>query len=357
MDHLESLITTPNDGNAEPAGQGRLRGLKACVVETDDTMAARYRSDGLAWDMSDTGVKDLKILRVCLGGKRHEFFADVSDRRFMVLHTGGRADEAKKAVNAITKVRPPALDRTWMSHEVLDAVAKEGNALRGFGSDYGGRAGGGGTGGRRKALRVDAGGHLARHLGDLARSDERLKSAIAYRTVRVMRGGDGGDLGHVQDDVHSEGYLVIKEGRSVQDHPSLVDASKELYSKAVGRIEECRPGAAESGGGMLAGVSPLNLEFSEKVPDVPQLVRGMFNSARPFRLWGLDSEIEEGYYSVAGVDLHTGDPVNFEIDDGMMRVYLSKKSRGSTAMRLLCNLQAVFGMAVRCRQVEQAVSE
>ena len=358
MDHLESLITTSKDGDDEFARHGRPRELKAYIIETDAAMATRYRSERLAWDVSDTGVKDLKIFRVCLGGNRHEFFADVSDRRFMVLHTNSGADEAKRATDAIIKVRPPALDRVWMPHEVLDAVARrEGNALRGFASDYRGQTKGGGTGGRKKGLRIGAGGHLARRLEDLVRSDERSSNAIAYRAVRVMRGEECDDFGHVQDDVHSEGYLAIKEGKSVQDHLSLVDTSKELYSRAVGRIEECRLGVAESGGKMLAGVSPLSLEFSEKISDVPQLVRSMFNSARPFRLWGLDSEIEEGYYSVAGVDLHTGDPVNFEIDDGMMRVYLSKKGRGSTVMRLLCNLQAGFGTAVRCRQVEQAVRE
>ena len=356
MDHLESMIITPIDGDGS-AGQGRLWELEAYVIETDGHMAAEYRSDTLSWDMSDTGVKDIKILRASLGGNRHEFFADMSDRRFMVLHTNSRAGEAKRAVDAIIRARPRELDRMWMSHAVLDAVArKEGNALRGFGSDYRGCAAGGRTGGREKGLRVGASGCLAPRLEYLARSDSQLKNAIAYRTVRVMRGGEGGgDSDHVQDDIHSEGHFAIKEGRSVQDHLSLVDMSKELYSRAVSRIEECRLGAAKSGGRVRARGDPLNIEFSEKVSDVPQLVRGMFNSARPFRLWGLDEEIEDGYYSVAGVDLHTGDPVNFEIDGGMMRVYLSKQGRGSTAMRLLCNLQAGFGTAVRCRQVEQAV--
>ena len=354
VDTLESLIITSKDD--EPAGQGRLRELKAYVIETGCPMAAEYRSDTLSWDMSGTGVKDLRILRVSLGGNRHEFFADVSDRRFMILHTNGRAGEAKRVVDAIIRARPRALDRMWMSHAVLDAVAKtEGNALRGFGSDYRGRAAGGRTGGRAKGLRVGARGYLARDLEDLARGDNQLKNAIAYRTIRVMRGEGRDDSDHVQDDIHSEGYFAIREGRSVQDHLSLVDMSKELYSRAVSRIEECCLGAAKSGGRMRARGDPLNIEFFEKVSDVPQLVRGMFNSARPFRLWGLDEEIEDGYYSVAGVDLHTGDPMNFEIDGGMMRVYLSKQGRGSTAMRLLCNLQAGFGTAVRCRQVEQAV--
>ena len=357
MDHLESLIITPKDDD-ESAGPGRLRELKAYVIETDTAMAPQCRSDRLAWDMSDTGVKDLKIFRVCLGENWHEFFADVSDRRFMILHTNSRADEAKKVMDAIIDVRPPALDRMWMSHEVLDAVArKEGNVFCGFGSDYKGQAKGGGTGGRKKGLRVDASGDLAPHLEDLVRSDKRFKNAIAYRTVKVMRGEDGNDFGHVQDNVYSEGYFAIKEGKSVQDHLSLVDTSKEMYSRAVDRIEECRLGVTESGGKMLAGGSPLNFEFSEKIPDVLQLIRSMFNSAQPFRLWGLDSEIEKGYYSVAGVDLHTGDPMNFEIDDGMMRVYLSKESCGNTVMRLLCNLQVGFGTAVRCKQVEQVVRE
>ena len=56
---------------------------------------------------------------------------------------------------------------------------------------------------------------------------------------------------------------------------------------------------------------------------------------------------------MAGMDIHTGDLMNFEIAPEMMRVYLYHVSRGSTVMRLLCNLQDIFGATVRCRKVEE----
>ena len=84
-------------------------------------------------------------------------------------------------------------------------------------------------------------------------------------------------------------------------------------------------------------------------------MRRVFSAARPFRLWGLESKLEDGYFSVAGVDLHTGSPMNFEITGDFMRVYLSAESRGSAVLRLLTNLQLYYGRGIACERVDQLV--
>ena len=97
---------------------------------------------------------------------------------------------------------------------------------------------------------------------------------------------------------------------------------------------------------------PVHIRLCDPLRDIGAFVNRLFDSTRPLRLWGLESEVEEGYYNVAGMDIHTASPMNFEIAADMMRIYLSGESFGGAVMRLLCNLQDIFGTAARCRLVE-----
>ena len=148
-----------------------------------------------------------------------------------------------------------------------------------------------------------------------------------------------------------DGCLAAVPGASVREHLRLVDAARGLYANVIEGIEECRPGVREIVG------EPLHFRFDEPMRNARSLVDLLFDSDAPFRLWGLESEIDDGYYNVAGLDLHAGDPVNFEIAGDMMRVCLSEGSCGNTAMRLLYNLQERLGAGVRCRQVDELVRQ
>ena len=170
-----------------------------------------------------------------------------------------------------------------------------------------------------------------------------------------MRGEENDPSEYVHDDIDKEGYFAVKRGKSVQDHFHLVDTAKDLYAGTINGIEECRLGSSRQNGKWVIAGEPLHFEFNEPLQDTRRFIARLFDSTKPFRLWGLESEIDDGYYNVAGIDLHTGDSINFEIADDMMRVYLSEGSCGNTVMRLLCNLQDRFGTRIRCRQVDDLV--
>lgn len=315
-------------------------------------------ANGTAWEIDGTGIKEIKILRVRRGeGAVAEFFADTSDRRFPILHTNSESRDARSAIDGITELCPPHFDRMWLPHAVLDTIAKdEGNTFQGFGVRF--TEGPAGDGGARSPpledLSLTLNGSLARNIDGYLKKNDDLRDAIAYRKVRIMRGDGQAAYSHVHDDVYGDGHFAIKRGKSVQDHINLVRASKNRYARTVEEIEKCRLGVHLTGGKRRFRGEPLNFEFRKKIPNVKRFVRSLFDATRPFRLWGLEAEVEGGYYSVAAVDLHTGDPLNFEVADDTMRVYLSKQSCGNTVMRLLCNLQMRFGTSIRCRQVEDA---
>lgn len=361
VDYLEDQITAPAGGDGEISGHGRPRGLKSYVIEANGGLASGGGANGTAWEIDGTGVDEIKIFRVRRnGGGAAEFFADVSDKRFLMLHTNSESRDTKAAIDGITELRHPSFDRMWLPHALLDAIGKDGdNTFQGFGVRFtSGFAGGDAAHARPlEDLRLTLSGSLARNIEFYLKGNANLKDAMAYRKVRVMRGRGPDARDYVHDDIYGDGHFAIKRGKSVQDHIDLVRTSKDRYARAVEGIEKCRLGARRAGGKWRISGEPLNFEFHKKIPDVGRFVHALFDSTRPFRLWGLESEVEEGYYSVAAADLHTGNPLNFEIADDMMRVYLNEASCGNTVMRLLCNLQARFGAGIRCRQVEDVAGK
>lgn len=206
-------------------------------------------------------------------------------------------------------------------------------------------------------LDLTVNGSAARNIEGYLNKNRHLRGAIAYRKIRVMRGKARDAHDYVHDDVYNDGYFAIRRGRSIQDHVDLARTSKDRYARTVEAIEKCRLGVYCTDGKWICGGEPLSFAFNEKIPDAQRLVRRLFCSAKPFQLFGLASEVETGYCGVPAVDLHTGDPLNFGIADNMMRVYLNKQGSGNTIMRLLCNLQELFGAGVRCRQVDEAAGD
>lgn len=357
MDYLGNEINPPKDEDDESPGQGRLRELKAYVIEADSGIPQSGESAGASWEMMDTGIDKMKIMRANVGDSTCEFYADVSDKRFHVLHTTARSDDAARVVTAITDLNRQPLDRMWLSDSLLKALARKAgsSAFRGFGVKYASGFLGEDVPRNLEDLNLHINGSMAREIDSHMRKNEHLAKAIAYKKIRLMHGEETSPYDYVHDDIDKDGYFAVKRGKSVQDHLYLVNEAKQLYADTINGIEKFRLGSSRQNGRWAIKGKPLYFDFANTLPDVHGFTTRLFDSTRPFRLWGLASKLEDNYYNVVGMDLHTGDPISVEIAENMMRVYLSEESCGNTVMRLLCNLQDRFGTIIRCRQVEDLV--
>lgn len=347
--------------SGEDASAGRPTDLKAYVLESNAPLRRRAKTERVRWSMVDTGVPDLKIMNVVLGADTPvRFFVDVSDKRFITIHTNNRAEDMEKVVSALVDESYGMFDNMWMYHGMLDHIAKKvGSAFVGFSMKYTdkllARAETNHDASVLEDLHINISGRKANRLRDIVRNDRDFQDIMAYRKVRIMRGPQGDETDYVHDDIASTGYFAVKHGKSVQNHLSIVEESKEIYSRAVTGVEECRLGIDKAGGMAIAKGQALNFTLSKRITDIDRFIDVVFNTAKPFRLSGIKSVIKPGYYRVLAVDLHTGDPITFEIARGMMRVYLSQHSCGNTIMRLLTNLQSSYGTDTRCIEVDQIV--
>ena len=355
---LEGRLRAPGGGRRGGDAR-RTANLKSYVLDSTGRLRRRAKTDLASWRMYDTEIPGLSILNVSLGGGAPvRFFTDIGDGRLVTLHTNDRARDAQRAVAALVDGSRGMLDNVWLHRGMLEHVAERAGRTR---PELPDRAADGpaakseGSKGApaRKDMRAGS-DRPGRH----AKGGRGLGSGRASGSVRILRGQHGRESGYAHVDVTGAGCFAARRGGSVRDHLEIVEEFKEAYTRAVSRVDDCRLGAEDIGGGaaILRGQA-LNFSLPGQIADVEGFIDRVFAPAKPFQLLGIKSAIGPGYYRVLAVDLRIGDPMTCEVAGGMMRVYLPQRSRGGTVMRLLANLQASYGTGVRCMEVDQAVGQ
>ena len=352
MDYLEGIIHPPKYED-EYSSKGRLRELKTYILESEVGFPPSITTDEISCKVIDTGLEDIKILQASIkNNSMHEFFLDVSDKRFCVLHTSDKSEDTNKIIDELTKDCHHTFDHTWFYYNMLKRLAdKSGNSFKGFGVAY-----------SDKFLRtaededsdiddfsLNISGSLTKEMQQLIATEPKIERITAYNKVRIRRGSSLSN--YVQDDIHNDGYFAVKQGKSVQDHLQLVDICKDEYSETINSVENLRIGVKEIENRTLVEGKPFDFIFPNKIENLDLFIEKMFNSAIPFKLWGLKSKIYDGYFRILAIDLHTGNPIDFEIANDMMRVYLSKGNCGNTILRLFTNLQIHYDSKTACSQL------
>ena len=345
MSALEDMIAPRKSGGGGRPPWGTLHELKTYVLESDRDFPRRFKSGGMRCEAADTGLDAVKILRARRDGDTAEFFLDMEDKRFPLLHTNGRSEYTDGIVGALAGDDNQTIDNIWLHSAMLERLARMPGNSGGPGAPRRGGLppGDGGSG-------AAAGGPPAGGMRGAADAGTRT-GAAARGVARIARGSGADPRGFVQDDVRSDGRFAVRRGRSVRDHLRLVDMCREEYAGAVAAVEERRIGAGERDGMMLAEGGPFDFEFSRSIEDLDAFMGGMFDMAAPFKMWGLKSAIQEDYFGVIAADLHAGARMHFDIAPDLMRVYLYKRGCGNTVLRLLTNLQLHHDAGTTCRQI------
>lgn len=354
MDYLEGTISMPRDDDMEP--RGRPPELKTYMIESEGGFPSNFSLDGITGEVHNTDLDGIKILQVHQNGAAFEFFLDTSDPRFFVLHTNEKSEDVRDIVRTLTKDRRHTFDYAWFHSDMLYNFAKKvGNAFNGFGvkydndtflsDDYGGDS-------DIDDLNITINGSLAQRVLDMVDGEPGIKKTLAFSKVRIRRGQDSPSCS-VQDDVTYNGYFSVKRGKSVQDHLHLVDTCRDEYSRTVARIEDASIGIKEVGGRTLVDGKSFDFEFGSPIEDLDLFIDRLFNSAEPFKLWGLKSKVQNGYYKITAVDLHAGTTINFDVANNLMRAYLFKGNCGNTILRLFTNLQIHYDSRITCKQIAE----
>ena len=348
MDCLEDMIYPPKYEDEEYLSKDRLRELKTYILESDEDVLSQFNIDGISCEVVDTGLESMKILYTTHDNNTNQFFLDVSDKRFLLLHTNNRSESTNKIIESLTKDHHHTFDNTWFYSNMLKRIAsKSGNSCNGFGISYSNKFLRSVDDADIEDLNISINGSMATKMQQFIEDASEIRKTIAYNKIRVLRGTNS-QYDSVQDDIYNTGYFAVKRGKSVQDHLQLVNICKDEYAEKINEVEKLRIGVRKTEGRTLADGKSFDFRFPNKIKDLDLFIEKMFSSTMPFKLWGLKFEIHDGYFKILAIDLHTGSPMDFEIADDMMRIYIFKGNCGNTILRLFTNLQMHYDAHVTC---------
>lgn len=302
---------------------------------------------------SETGFLDIEV-KGGTSDKPSHFYLDKTDERFWTIHTLAKSTISDDFVQKLVFPRFTKLDFPWLSNNFLRDIGESPeNTFRSFSlkfedefheiSDDQGVEG----------MSMRLWGETAKHVLGTLSQDEDLGSSTSLSNVGIRREFEEGRV-LLEDIKHTAKFTA--RGDAVDGHFYQVNDVKSKYKNILLNLEEeysISRGSTKSGG-TISG-SPVTIYFDRRITDLEEFFDIFLSSSAPFRLWGVRNKIEDDYYRVSAVDLHTGDEVDMEICPQWIRVYLPEGSCGNVILRLYTNIQHYFDSKAKLEGKEHGV--
>lgn len=347
MDELDRM----NTHEGEDLEVGKPPDLKSYILETNKPLAKQYVINDTCISIEDTGLEHVKILvaKMETGPPAH-YYLDRTDRRFLVLHTNDQVTITDPIIKKIITSDKHQFDSAWLHTDMLKLIAKSfGNRPLGYGVRY-----------EdifktddspidpRTDLKIDVSGAISGKILELIQGHSDIKPMIGYEKVFINRGTphDG-----VLETLEYSGRFRLVRGNSIDEHMSLITHVTKMYRETVEAVENKRIRARGTQAGFSIEGNSFTFEFERDIEDWNRLLPKIFNSKEPFRIWGLRTDAGDGVQKILCVDMHTGDQLDVEVGDGMMRVFLPYPACGNVVLRLYTNLQRYLDANMKCTQL------
>lgn len=353
MDSLSLMLTPPKDETEGEERRDRLTELKTYLLETNTELVPAFKFGDHYAEISDTGLDSIKILRIQQQNKNPvEFYLDKSDKRFLLLHTNYLSDETHNLVERIAGSTEQQFDSAWLSTTMLKEVSSQlGNSHFGYSVEYDDIFQSINEDDiiPEDDIKLEVSGGLSDTVLQLTETSQSIKQKMGYKGIKIARGTNRSG---VLDDLSYNGRFSVKRGKSIDDHMILVDNVKHDYRAKVEGVERNRLyGTRAANGTVNIEGDVFDFSFERNVENWEKYLTRIFNAKEPFRIWGMKNKIDNRFYRVLGVDMHTGHPIDVEVSDHLFRVYLPKDSCGNVVLRLFVNLQRYFDSTIECSKI------
>ncbi len=348
LEHLYNMMVTSFETTENTFGEtrGRPRLLKTFIMESNQGLLEQTDSFDVVLHKTKTALPEIDIITLEHNGIRARFYVDTSDRRFWLLHTNDLAKHARYVFDRLVYSPKAAFDKVWLPMQMIQKVANlPRNSFRGFGLEYTDFFALNRELEQSVAeLKMRVSGASSIDALNALRTEEKIENSLAYSMVRVKRGDP---QNYVIDELGYAGRFTAIGGSSIDDYMSLIEITRRIYKNTLEAIERNSLGIKQVENRTLVEGQAFDLVLKREIEDIGLFADILSTSKKPFRLWGLKNKISKDYFQVFGVDLHTGDSLNLEISDHLIRVYLPKGSCGNTVLRLYTNLQHYFDSNIK----------
>ena len=266
---------------------------------------------------------------------------DASNPRFWLIHSTARSTEVDPLIQKLVN-NTSEFDHVWLPIQLLSRIAGLGS-LRGLGLDYDRRpvpdVDFEGEHAPMQFLKMQLWGNRAREVLGILRQPGAFADSTTLSKVKVKYFLNQNDQAFCIADMKYDGK-VTGRGTSYQSYIALVT---NLYRDYIRRIEDYEQRFTVKFESVRDRVrvdgEPLNIQFTQPLPNLEAFCDRVFSGSNPFRLMGLPVRTGRNSFRVNAIDLHVGRRIGFELSPEFMRVYLAPGGCGNSLARLYTNLQ------------------
>jgi hypothetical protein len=268
-------------------------------------------------------------------------YVDASNPRFWLVHSTAKSNDVDPIIDKLVH-NTNEFDHAWLPMQLLSRIAGFGS-LRGLGLDYD----------RRPVpdvdfeepdapvqfLKIQLWGNRAQDVLRILQQQDAFPDATTLSKVKVKYFLDHLDENFCLADIKYDGK-VTGRGTSYQSYITLIT---NLYRDYAQRIEEYERRFmvkfTNHDNRVNIEGEPLNVRFTQPIPNLQKFCERVFSGSYPFRLMGVPIATGRKNFRVNAIDLHVGKRMTFEVSPEFMRVYLAPGGCGNSLARLYTNLQ------------------
>lgn len=315
--------------------------LKSYLIESNlDNVSEEHFNNGVNVNIRETDEDDFYVVKLANETKSVDFHLEILDDRFWLFHTIAERNDADPLVKKLINPRFTQLDRPWLPTGFLNDIADQHDTtFQSFSLSYNNefRDNNGSYDIDRLSMRLWS--ETAGPVWAALRENEEIRGSTPLSNVGIKRRYDEKTM---IDNITFYSKFTAK-GDSVDGHFEQITSLRDKYRGLLKKIEDEYSISHKSNeeGGELSG-EPLTINFDKRITDVENFISALFSSKEPFRLWGVKNRIDEDYYRISSVDLHTGDKLTLETSPEWVRIYLPEDSCGNVVLRLFTNIQHHF---------------
>ncbi len=189
MDTLSEMITPPKSEEREGGEmRGRPTELKSYLLESNSPLSRDFQFDEISANISDTGVESIKVLTLNRKDSVVQFYLDLSDERFLLLHTNHHSDDTHYLVRRLIQSDKNEFDSAWLSTNMLkDIAGRTGNRDEGYRVDYEDIFQPVGEENiiPKNDVRLDISGTLSKNFLKVIKQDEMVQRTMGYERIRI----------------------------------------------------------------------------------------------------------------------------------------------------------------------------
>ena len=333
---LRSVCSSIIENSEEQEELDVRKKLKTYLIESNIDKVSTENIKGF-FSIEHTADTSLKILKAKLSEKSVlNFYLDIEDSRYWKLHSLYDSSLTEYVIKKLVEQNGSRLDYLWICSTILEKYMNFGKNT-GFGVKFKNKFVKESNEDVMKDVSMRFWGGGAKEVIRDLRENKLLKQGITLSAIGINHLVEGG---YAKENITNFGRFTVMKGNSVDSHFNIVEKVKNDYSETINLLEDkYRIKVKKKDNGFKLSGSPLYIDFKEPIENVGMFVDVIASSTNPFRISGVKRMVNDNFFRVFGIDLHTDDLVNMEITPEWISIYLNSESCGNVVTRLLTNIQ------------------